>query len=282
MEILQLPRNSHLAEGTASANMSGVITRAFKADTVRLEKTHVQWVITARQSAVGSQPSVELTCLLPLSLRDNGKPHTYSFDGTRKVTTASAAIFTANTNFVAVSGEITVTLRKNRIVATFNFTAQPYNQPEAQLMVSRGTCDVHNGNGKFEVELSGGILPMPSFKAENLAVNTFEHLGVAPYYNILGWSRVFPDTEYFFAVQIDTKVREGTYKVVLDDPRIGILTNLIGFQHLYATSGQLTIKKMPHAGHAIAYFKVEFNHPHLPVYSAKGQLNIQDYGQAPG
>jgi hypothetical protein len=39
---------------------------------------------------------------------------------------------------------------------------------------------------------------------------------------------------------------------------------------------------MPHAGHAIAYFKVEFNHPPLPVYSAKGQLNIQDYGQAPG
>ncbi|WP_348749634.1 hypothetical protein [Pseudomonas rhodesiae] len=282
MEILQLPRNSHLADGTASAHISGVFTRAFKADTVRLDKTDAQWVITARQSAEGSQPSFLLTCLLPLSLRDNGKPHTYSFDGTRKVTTASAAIFTANTTFAAVSGEITVTLRKNRIVATFNFTAQPYNQPEAQLMVSRGSCDVHNGTGKFEVELSGEMLPTRSFKAENLAINTFEHLGIDPYYNNQGWTHVFPYTEYFFAVQIDTKVREGTYKIVLDDPRIGILTNLIGLQHLYATSGQLTIKKMPHAGHALADFKVEFNHPPFPVCSAKGQLNIQDYGQAPG
>lgn len=263
-----------LSKGTFTATLNGYLALDYVGDpTQELRLDQDVWTLISygRPSTGGSL--IVFTVNVPSNLCDDGKPQTFLIGSHNTV----ISLYTQQLNFVAQTGEITVSLKDNRMAATFNFKAQAIGTSH-EIEVSSGTFEVSNGTGFINADFRGEARPYPTFEATTVEIN---HLDLFPLPkdadSIKGRIHNYdpiPTQDDLLSIVVNKGTPPGTYQLGGDDPAVIVLfTQFVKRALLEARSGQVVLEHVPETGHAKGNFECEFN-DELNKFSAVGSFDV--------
>ncbi|MBK5437809.1 hypothetical protein JFV30_13560 [Pseudomonas sp. TH32] len=263
------------AKGSFTAEIRGYFAHEFDGQVFELHQEPYAWTLTARQVIEHPYQSYTFTIILPLDLPQDGSKHTYRFGASG----AGAILFSQGINFQATEGEITVSLKNNRMNATFNFFATTTQNGQTYTVnVSRGVFDVHNGTGEFLVALSGASPPFAEFRAKDVTIVYEDPVVIPPYYQVIGREFIdWPPDQHFFTVYVEQGVAPGEYSLGDNDAKVRVIIGQragIGIYNAY--SGKISLESLPETGHAKGDFKAQFRTADDREFYAEGTFDVVD------
>lgn len=261
-----------LSKGTFTATLNGYLSLDYVGDpTQELRLDQQVWTLISygRPSTGGSL--IVFTINVPSSLCDDGQPHTFSIGSQN----TAISLYTQQLDFIAKTGEITVSLKDNRMRATFSFKAQAGAH---EVEVSNGIFEVSNGTGSITAEFSGTEPPYPTFRATTVEIN---HLDLFPLPKdadaIKGRIHNYDPTltqDDLLSIVVNKGTSPGTYKLGGDDPAVRVLfTQFAKRALLEARSGEVVLEHVPETGHGKGQFECEFA-DELNKFSAVGSFDV--------
>ena len=261
-----------LSKGSFTATLNGYLSLDYVGDpTQELRLDQQVWTLISygRPSTGGSL--IVFTINVPSSLCDDGQPHTFSIGSQN----TAISLYTQQLNFSAKTGEITVSLKDNRMRATFSFKAQA---DAHEVEVSNGIFEVSNGTGSITADFSGAEPPYPTFEATTVEIN---HLDLFPLPKdadaIKGRIHNYdpiPTQDDLLSIVVNKGTSPGTYKLGGDDPAVRVLfTQFAKRALLEARSGEVVLEHVPETGHGKGQFKCGFD-DELNKFSAVGSFDV--------
>ena len=261
-----------LSKGSFTATLNGYLSLDYVGDpTQELRLDQQVWTLISygRPSTGGSL--IVFTINVPSSLCDDGQPHTFSIGSQN----TAISLYTQQLDFIAKTGEITVSLKDNRMRAEFSFKAQAGAH---EVEVSNGIFEVSNGTGSITADFSGAEPPYPTFEATTVEIN---HLDLFPLPKdadaIKGRIHNYdpiPTQDDLLSIVVNKGTSPGTYKLGGDDPAVRVLfTQFAKRALLEARSGEVVLEHVPETGHGKGQFKCEFD-DELNKFSAVGSFDV--------
>lgn len=264
-----------LSKGTFTAKLKGYLEADYVGNPIQeLRLDQDVWTLISYGNPPIGNILIVFTVKIPSNLCDDGKPQTFLIGSHN----TAISLYTQGLNFVAQTGEITVSLKDNRMAATFNFKAQTIGTSLEKIEVSCGTFEVSNGTGFINADFMGEARPYPTFEATTVEIN---HLNLFPLPknadSIKGRIHNYdpiPTQDDLLSIVVNEGTPPGTYELGGNDPAVRVLfTQFAKRALLEARSGQVVLEHVPETGHAKGNFECEFN-DELNKFSAVGSFDV--------
>ncbi|WLI09598.1 hypothetical protein PSH66_15095 [Pseudomonas sp. FP597] len=247
------------ATGNLQAKITGAINHNYNVSQGELAKGENGWKITSIEFIDGKS-RYEFQFRIP-SLPDDGSEHKYSLNNVN----ALGYFYDGSRLFVASVGEITVTLKDNRMRGSFHFSAYREDDSTHKIEVSEGAFDLQNDAGSFTARLDGPGQPYPEFTARQVGINFHDRPdGPMPSYyvtegRIVNYDNI-PSSEDRISVFTNKGIAPGRYQLDLTTDNVRVHFLRIGGLSIgtQAYKGELIVEEVADSGHAKGSFNCTF------------------------
>jgi len=270
--------------GTLTAKFSGSHNHSFVSDPDRqhIFKAGGQWRFSGvqLQSSDPHQNYYGLSVVLPASLEENGKDHTYSFPGE-----ATGFVFTPHragiSVYTIVSGKITVSVQNDEMKAAFHFSSALNNDHvdvTAGVLHLKGVSYPRHNTGTFEGEFTNSPFLHKQFVAESAGIISHESPVFPHVWEVFGSQRIaLPlPSNLIVSIQIDKNLTEHDY--VIGPEAKGVYVNcsaLPGWTFYVHRKGTLHFDSLPGTGHAKGKLNCSFVNPQGGEFQFDGKFDVR-------
>jgi len=212
---------------------------------------------------------------LPDDFPGNGTEHTYSIREQADPDSATVIVTMHSTDYIADTGNITLSLKKGKMSATFKLLAK---SADKEIKVHNGEIQVQMGYGNFEVDFYGNSAPLKDFEAQVLDIYDRTDLDGNHTKFIRGQvTEEFPPIRNIVTVALSDSLPPGTYSLSESETRAQVrFIRLDTYGVVMAHKGELTIESLPATGHAVGSFSCTFKHADHPEFTAQGSFDVTD------